>query len=115
MSDAPERIWIEMGNIARVTLMDTELAITYEKQVLFDGEYVRADLYETLEAERDKWKKRTSARLDELIPAVLHTVKERDRYKREADCTYMHDPGIYCTECGWFREALKGGPPGDVR
>jgi len=52
MSDAPERIWIEMGNIARVTLMDTGLAITYEKQVLFDGEYVRADRIEALEAEK---------------------------------------------------------------
>ena len=32
---------------------------------------------------------------------------ERDRYKREADCNYMHDPEILCTKCGWFREALE--------
>ena len=46
--------------------------------------------------------------------AVIGRLKtERDRYKREADCNYMHDPEILCTKCGWFREARHWSNPND--
>jgi len=116
MSDAPDKIWLQVGDDQFSTYTKAledgaDISWCQEPVFEYDIEYIRADLYYELETKCDNW-------LDSLKLANVELAElqaENERIKRSAVCYVSHNikwlgeevaPG-WCLGCGRHRSLIR--------